>query len=286
MSMNFRAIYSVAKKEFMDNLWNKWILALTAIFIITTIAASYLAGGQAGTASGFGGMEDTVASLLGISSLLVPIIAIMLGYATISGEAESGALHVVLSYPVRRIEVLLGKFLGLSFVLVFSILLGFGIGGIIIVATAGADAVGGFLAFIGITILLGMLYLSLAMLASSFAKKRSTSLGLGVLIFFWGMIYGMIVFGLYLGAGGSIEDILNPTTGIYALPDWIWASIYASPMDMSQMAAMMAFGVTQFFGFNVVAPDFMSLGTLVFAMFLWTIIPLILAYFLFKKRDI
>jgi ABC-type transport system involved in multi-copper enzyme maturation permease subunit len=283
MSINFRAIYSVAKKEFLDNLWNKWILALTAIFIITTIAASYLAGGQAGTVSGFGGMEETVATLMGISSLLVPIIAIMLGYATISGEAESGALHVVLSYPVRRIEVLLGKFLGLSFVLVFSILIGFGIGGIIIVATAGANAAGGFLGFIGITILLGMLYLSLAMLASSFAKKRSTSLGLGVLIFFWGMIYGMIVFGIYLGGGGDFNDLLS---GNISFPDWLWASIYASPMDLSQMAAMMAFGVTQFFGFDMLAPDFMSMGTIVFAMFLWTIIPLILAYFLFKKRDI
>jgi ABC-type transport system involved in multi-copper enzyme maturation permease subunit len=283
MSVSFRVIYSVAKKEFMDNLWNKWILALTAIFIITTIAASYLAGGQTGTASGFGGMEETVASLMGISSLLVPIIAIMLGYATISGEAESGALHVVLSYPVRRIEVLLGKFLGLSFVLVFSILIGFGIGGVIIVATAGADAAGGFLVFIGITILLGMLYLSLAMLASSFAKKRSTSLGLGVLIFFWGMIYGMIVFGIYLGSGGDFNDLIS---GSISFPDWLWASIYASPMDMSQMGAMMAFGITQFFGFDMAAPDFMSMGTIVFAMFLWTIIPLILAYFLFKKRDI
>jgi ABC-type transport system involved in multi-copper enzyme maturation permease subunit len=283
MSVNFRAIYSVAKKEFLDNLWNKWILALTAIFIITTIAASYLAGGQTDTTSGFGGMEETVASLMGISSLLVPIIAIMLGYATISGEAESGALHVVLSYPIRRIEVLLGKFFGLSFVLVFSILIGFGIGGIIIVATAGADAAGGFLAFIGLTILLGMLYLSLAMLASSFAKKRSTSLGLGVLIFFWGMIYGMIVFGIYLGFGGDFTALLS---GTVSFPDWLWASIYASPMDMSQMAAMMAFGITQFFGFDMVAPGFMSLGTLVLAMLLWTYIPLILAYFLFKKRDI
>jgi ABC-type transport system involved in multi-copper enzyme maturation permease subunit len=256
------------------------------VFIITTLASSLLAGGQAGSESGLGGMEETVVTLMTISSMLIPIIAIMLGYATISGEAESGALHVVLSYPIRRIEVLLGKFLGLSFVLIFSILIGFGLGGIVIAGTAGADAIGGFLAFIGVTILLGMLYLSLAMMASAFAKKRSTSLGLGVLIFFWGMIYGMIVFGIYLGAGGSFEELLNPTTGEYFLPDWLWASVYASPMDMSQMAAMFAFGVSQFFGFNIQAPGFVNLGTIVLAMLLWTFIPLVISYYLFKRRDI
>jgi ABC-type transport system involved in multi-copper enzyme maturation permease subunit len=259
MNINFRAIYSVSKKEFSDNLRNKWILALTAIFIITTLASSYLAGGQASAESGFGGMEETVITLLSISSLLIPIIAIMLGYATISGEAESGALHVVLSYPVRRIEVLMGKFLGLSFVLIFSILVGFGLGGIVIAATAGADAIGGFLAFIGVTILLGMLYLSLAIMASSFAN---------------------------LGTGGDFNDLLNPASGNVGFPDWLWASVYASPMDMSQMAAMFAFGVSQFFGFNFAAPDFLNIGTIILAMFLWTLIPLLLAYFLFKKRDI
>lgn len=123
--VNFRAIYSIAKKEFAANIRNKWILALTIIFIVLTVATSYFAGAKAQENS-LGGMKETVDVLLSISTTLIPIIAIMLGYSTISGECESGSLGIVLAYPVKRIEVLLGKFIGLGFVLIVSIVMGFG----------------------------------------------------------------------------------------------------------------------------------------------------------------
>ncbi len=137
--INPKSIYTIAKKEYMDNIRNKWIIAMVIIFLLLTILSSYLAGGQAGGEEALGGMEDTVVTLLSISSLLIPIIAIMLGYATISGEAESGSLSIVLSYPIKRVEVLIGKLLGLGSVLIFSIVLGFGVGGLIIAATDGVS---------------------------------------------------------------------------------------------------------------------------------------------------
>lgn len=109
VKLNPLTVYAIAKKEFTDHIRNRWIIALTVIFVILTVSASYLAGGKAGSPEVFGGMEDTVVTLVGISTLLIPLIAIMLGYATISGEAESGALAIVLAYPVGRGEVLLGK---------------------------------------------------------------------------------------------------------------------------------------------------------------------------------
>ncbi|MCK5548561.1 MAG: ABC transporter permease subunit, partial [Thermoplasmata archaeon] len=229
-----KSVYSVAKKEFADNLRNKWIILLIVIFVMLTLASSYLAGGQTG-GEGLGGMEETVVALLAISSLLIPLIAIMLGYATISGEAESGALTVVLAYPVRRSEVLLGKFLGLGSVIAVTVFVGFGVGGVIIAASVGGGTWMNYLVFIVITILLGLIYLSLSMFFSTIAKKRSTSLGFAVLIFFWGMIYGMIVFGIYLGGGGDFARLM---TGQEAFPEWIWWSMFLSPMDMSQMASM------------------------------------------------
>ncbi|MFQ5910855.1 MAG: ABC transporter permease [Thermoplasmata archaeon] len=278
-----RAIYSVAKKEFADNVRNKWIVALTAIFAVLTIAASYLAGGQAGGDSVFGGMEETVVTLLSISALLIPLIAIMLGYATISGESQSGSLAVILAHPIKRVEVLVGKLIGLSSVLVVSTVLGFGAGGIVIAATVGAESAVAYLVFIGLTILLGILYLSVAMLFSAISAKRATSLGAGVLLFFWSMIYGIVVFGVYLASGGDYMDLL---LGNATLPDWFWASVVLSPMDMSQMAVMLAFDITQLFGFDVRAPSFITLGLLVMVQILWIEISLVLAYFFFRKRDI
>jgi len=281
--INFKSIYSVAKKEFMDNLRNKWIIAMIIIFLLLTILSSYLAGGQSGGEEALGEMGDTVVTLLSISSLLIPIIAIMLGYATISGEAESGSLSIVLSYPIKRIEVLLGKLLGLGSVLIFSIILGFGVGGIIIAATVGASEGIAFLMFIFLTVILGFVYLSLSICISSYCKKRVTSIAGGVMIFFWAMIYGMIIFGILLASGISLEQFMTPG---FVYPDWLFNSVFLSPGDMYQMSVMEGFGISQAFGFEIEAPEYMSLGLLVLVQFIWLIIPMILAYRFFKRRDI
>jgi ABC-type transport system involved in multi-copper enzyme maturation permease subunit len=231
----------------------------------------------------FGSMENTVAVILGISTILIPIIAIMLGYSTIAGEAENRSLYVVLSYPVKRSEVLLGKFIGLGFVIVVSCIIGFGAGGLIVATTVGTAQGAGYLVFIGLTILVGLLYLALTIMASAFCKRKVTALASGIIIFFWSMIYGMIIFGIYLGTGGSMEDLL---TGQGGFPDWLWKSIVFSPGDMYQFSVMRAFGITQMFGASIDAPDYMSLELLVGTMLLWTIIPMILAYIFFKRRDI
>jgi ABC-type transport system involved in multi-copper enzyme maturation permease subunit len=233
--------------------------------------------------SALGNMEETVLILISFSSILIPIIAIMLGYATISGETESGALHVVLAYPVRRSEVLLGKFFGLGLVIVAATILGFGLGGIVIAAIAGAVAIGGYLAFIGLTILLGLLFLSMAILFSAICKRRSTSIAAGVLLFFWGMIIGMIIFGLYYATGGTIEDLFS---GTGSFPDWIWAMMFLSPMDMTQMATMQSFGLSNVMGFELVAPGFVTVASIVLVQVAWMLIALTLAYYFFKKRDI
>ena len=99
----------------------------TAILLLMTIASSIAAGGGE-----IGEMEATVTTLITLSSLFLPIIGIMLGYGAITGEVESGALSIVLSYPVKRIDVILGKFLGLSCVIFASVLSSFGTAGIVI----------------------------------------------------------------------------------------------------------------------------------------------------------
>ena len=202
--MNPKKILAVAKKEFTDNVRNRWLLVLTAIFLVMTVASSIVAGGGE-----MGEMDLTVTTLLTLSSMLIPVIAIMLGYGTIAGEAESGALSVVLAYPVRRTEVLLGKFIGLSSVITASVVGGFGIAGIIIsLATKGGEW-RGYIIFMLLTILLGVLYISLSMCFSAILKRKSTALGGGILVFFWGMIIGTIWIGIYLSAGGSLTELYS-----------------------------------------------------------------------------
>jgi len=285
--INPKTIFTISKKELLDNIRNRWIILLTVIFIILIITFSYVAGG--GREDLFGDMEASVTTMMAISSLLIPLIAIILGFSTISGEAESGALYVVLSYPVRRIEVLLGKLLGLGSVIIISILLGFGFGGIVIALTTGSSSWTGYIGFIFLSIFLGFIYLSLAMCISSYCKRRITSIGGGIVLFFWSLIYGTVMMAVLFASGQPINSILTGD-----LPEWFINSAVFSPSDMHQTAVYRAFGqsaVTFDAGggggiTSIPIPEFLNLGNLLIAHFIWFIIPLVLAYFLFKRRDI
>jgi ABC-type transport system involved in multi-copper enzyme maturation permease subunit len=168
-------------------------------------------------------------------------------------------------------------------VLFFSIVIGFGMGGIVIAITVGVAESLGYFTFIILTVILGLIYLSLSICISSLCKKRVTSIAGGVIVFFWAMIYGMIIFGILLATGVSLDDFLTPG---FAYPDWLFQAIFFSPGDMYQMSVMQAFGLSQAFGFSIEAPEFMSLGLLLFAQIIWLLIPIILAYRFLKKRDI
>jgi len=281
VGFNIKSMYTIAKKEFMDNIRNKWIIVLTILFVILIVIFSYVEG--AAGADIFGGMEASALGLLAVSSILIPLIAIILGFSTISGEAESGSLYVVLSYPVRRIEVLLGKFLGLGFVIIVSIFIGFGFGGVMITLTTSGESWSGFIGFILLSIFLGWIFLSLSICVSSFCKRRITSIGGGIVLWFWGMIYGTVMIAILYGAGHTIEDFMTGN-----VPDWFFKSVIFSPPDLHQTSVMRAFGISSFeqFGFSVTIPDFLDLGILLMAQIIWFLVPLFLAYFFFKRRDI
>ena len=185
--INPKTIYTIAKKEFMDNIRSKWIILISIIFIILTIVSAYVAGGTSNEL--FGAMEATVVSLMSIYTLIIPLIAILLGFSTIAGEAEAGSLSVVLSYPVKRVEVLIGKFLGLGSVLAVTPIIGFGISGMIIAAVIGAEEGLSFLAFIALAIVLGLIYLSLIIFISALCRTRVRAIAGGVALFFYAMIY-------------------------------------------------------------------------------------------------
>jgi ABC-type transport system involved in multi-copper enzyme maturation permease subunit len=279
--INFKTIYTIAKKEFLDNIRNKWIIVISLIFIILTILSAYVAGGSSDEV--FGGMEATVASLMGIYTLLIPLIAILLGFSTIAGEAETGALSVVLSYPVSRVEVLLGKFLGLGSVLAVTPIIGFGISGVIIAAIIGIEEGLAFLAFISLAIILGLMYLSLIICISALCRTRARAIAGGVILFFWAMIYGIIILAIYQGTGGDVQKLFS---GQATYPDWLWGSVVFSPGDINQMAVLRVFNLKQMMGVQFDAPDWMNIPFLVFVQLVWIIIPLILGYFIFKRRDI
>lgn len=277
--MEVKTIYSIAKKEFLDNYRNKWIIAVSAIFLILTLVISYFStlGGV-----GWKDLDVTIGGMMSLVHVLIPIIALMLSYATIVGEREKGSLSLLLSYPVKREEVIIGKFFGLSSVLAFATLIGFGISGIIIGINVKDVKWGDYGIFILSSILLGIVYISLAMFFSCLLKKRSTAIGAAIFIWFlFVMIWGIILVGI-LVANFGFDKIGQED---WMAPNWYYIANIINPLSAFSLLVSLNVGPVQA-GIAGKIPSFYTTGTALLILFLWIIIPLITALFVFNKKDI
>jgi len=113
--------YTVSKKEFKDAIRSKglWILGafFTLVFVLPVARVWW-----ANAAEGEGqlaqlvqeqGMQALLSQVyLNRVTILLPIIAIFVGYAAISKERTSGSLKLLLSLPNTRRDVLIGKVVG------------------------------------------------------------------------------------------------------------------------------------------------------------------------------
>ncbi len=269
-----REIGAVAKKEILDNIRSKWVVVLSFIFALLTVVVSYF--GSLG--SDWQSLDLTIAGMMSLVEFLVSIIGLMLGYAAINGEMESGELLGVLALPLKRLELLLGKFFGLGVVLSSSVLIGFGIGGLIIALNvSGSVDWLMFLGFIGSSVLYGLVFLALALLWSVVLRRRSASMGLSVFTwFFFTMIWGIIVLGILMG------EMLSSSS--FQMPDWYFVVNLLNPMQV--YVSLVSLVVPGAAAQSSVVPEWYSSGLLVVVLVVWIVGCLSLAIWRFNRRDV
>ncbi len=281
------AVYALGKKEFLDSVRNRWIIALAAIFLILTLTVSYLGGAAEGGGVGFQGLFETVAGMTFISQILIPILGLMLSYAAVVGEKERGSMLLLMSMPITRNETILGKFLGLGAVMLAAVLSGLGIGGIVIMAFAGTEGWENFLVFLLGAIIFALAFLGVGLLLSSITKRRSLAMGLAVFLwFFFAFIFNIILVGVFIGTGGSFHTTPGQA---FVLPDWIYVAQLTNPVAAFSSFAARAFDLSMGFegiGFPAELPGFVSIGTTGLSMALWALVPLGLAAWRFRRQDL
>jgi len=279
--MQTNVIFSIAKKEIMDNIRNKWIILVSVMFAVLTIAVSYFGSLQS---QGWQDLGLTISGMESLVTLLVPIIALMLAYATIIGEIERGSMNSLLSLSVTRFEIVVGKFLGLGSVLCFTILVGFGAAGLLIAANVPNVNYVDYGIFLGATMLLGLVFLSVALCFSTIFNKRSTAMGGAIFLWFLFNIILPIVFLGLLVASVDFNQIVEELTVV--APGWYHilnlfnpSSVYSSILDIAISPASSIPSMTP-------APSWYSIGLLVGVLFLWIFIFFIIALWRFQRKDI
>ena len=101
----------VASKEFHDCLRSRWLLFGTALFAILGTAVFFGTAALGGSLD-YQPLSTVMNSLLSLTVFLLPLLALLLSYDAFVGEAESGTLLLMLTYPIERVDWLLGKAAG------------------------------------------------------------------------------------------------------------------------------------------------------------------------------
>jgi Cu-processing system permease protein len=212
-----RPVAVVAAKEFRDRLRNRWVLVAAAVFTAFALVIAYVGAAQQGEV-GLRGIDVTIASLVSLVIYLVPLIALVLGFDSIVGERERGTLDLLLSMPITRLELLLGKYVGLSAALACSTLIGFGVvGGLLSLNMPGAVLIH-YAGFMASAVLLGMAFLSLALMVSVHASDRTRASGMAIALwFFFVLVFDLLALGALVVGGDRLGGdalpylmLLNP----------------------------------------------------------------------------
>ena len=174
--MRLRETSLIAGREVREALRSRWFAAAAASFLLLALALSWLglAGAQR---SGLAGFDRTTAALLNLTLLFVPLVALSLGGLGVAGELEDGSLALLLSHPVTRTEVYVGKYLGMVASMGASIVAGFGAAGLVVGVLTGGGQVRPFLELVGLSLLLAAASLSLGTLISVMARSRARAVG-------------------------------------------------------------------------------------------------------------
>ncbi|HET8747567.1 MAG TPA: ABC transporter permease [Ramlibacter sp.] len=201
--MDLRQVACIAQKELRDRLRNRWVLAVALVFTVFALVIAFFGGAQQG-AVGLRSIEFTITSLVSLVIYLLPLIALLLGFDAIVGERERGSLDLLLALPVTRLEVLLGKYLGLAAALTLSTVVGFGLVAVVLARNATRAGLEAYAGFMGSSVLLGLAFLSLAVMLSVLARDRTRASGLAIALwFFFVLVFDLLLLGLLVASGGE-----------------------------------------------------------------------------------
>jgi Cu-processing system permease protein len=273
-------ILLLAAKEVREGLRNRWVLAATGLLAALALTLALLGSAPTGTV-GAGALDVVVISLASLTIFIVPLIALLISHDAIVGEIERGTMTLLLSYPVRRWQVLIGKYLGHIAILAFATCVGYGLAAVALLATGKAIGGGSWTAFTTMTassVLLGAVFVAIGYLVSALVRVRGTAGGIAVGIWLvFVILYDMALLALLVAdqgrlmSGGMLEVLLlfNPTDA-YRLLNLAGSDEIAAASGMA----------------GIVQSAALRPAALLAALAAWIVVPMALAAAVFSRREL
>jgi Cu-processing system permease protein len=213
-----------------------------------------------------------ILSLVNIILLVVPLVSII--FSTIHMYNSSEFTELLLARPLMRKRILTGQFIGLSTAMSIAVLVGLGIP----VLLYSANLTG--LTLLFSAVLLSIIFVSIAMLASVATRDKAKGIGIALLLwFFFTLIYDGIV--LWILFRFNDYPLENPMLLMTAL----------NPVDLTRILLLLEIDLSAFMGYTgALYKDHYgtTTGIIITAaiLFCWIIIPMFFAVRIFSKKDI
>ncbi|MBL8161751.1 MAG: ABC transporter permease subunit [Anaerolineae bacterium] len=274
--IDFTNVVTITRKELRDALRNRWFIVFTIAFAGIALALSAFMQPN-NSALRVASYSRTAASLVNLVLLFVPLIGLTLGAANLAGDRETGALAYLLAQPVSRVEVLLGKYLGLAGALLATLTLGFGVAGVTLALQGSVQDAASYLFTVTLAYLLALAMLSLGFLMSTIAQK--TTAALGGALFLW-------LFLVFIGDLGIMGTAISTQMPIQT----VFFIAAANPLQMFKLASILTmqanlevlgpaglYATDQFGG--------LLLPMLLLGLVVWIVLPLVASITIFARQE-
>ena len=258
----------VALKEFRDCLRSRWLLFGSALFAILSVAVFFGTAAIGGTLQ-YQPLSSVMNSLLSLTVFLLPLLALLLCYDAFVGEAESGTLLLMLTYPLSRLQWLTGKAIGQGGAILLVLAAGFAvlplIQAFLPVPYGMGELLGAMAVLIATGWLLGLVFMLLAYWVSLTVRHKAQALALLLVVWFTAvLLYDLAL--LVISVAGA------DTLGRSALT----ALMLANPASVFRLINQAYLGILSF----DVPPAWLLAGLLV----LWSEVLFVICAALLRSR--
>ena len=262
------AVKLVALKEFRDCLRSRWLLFGSALFAILSVAVFFGTAAIGGTLQ-YQPLSSVTNSLLSLTVFLLPLLALLLCYDAFVGEAESGTLLLMLTYPLSRLQWLTGKAIGQGGAILLVLAAGFAvlplIQAFLPVPYGMGELLGAMAVLIATGWLLGLVFMLVAYWVSLTVRHKAQALALLLVVWFTAvLLYDLAL--LVISVAGA------DTLGRSALT----ALMLANPASVFRLINQAHLGILSF----DVPPAWLLVGLLV----LWSAVLFVICAALLRSR--
>lgn len=252
----------VIKYVIIDILRNKIVLAYTLLLFVISFSVFSLEGNSA----------KGLLSLLNLILFIVPLVSIIFSTIYVYNSAEF--IELLLSQPLKRKNIWLSLFAGLSVSLCVAFFIGTGLPILFYEPTA----TGYMMVIVGC--FLSVIFAGIAMLASVIARDKAKGIGAAILLWLY---FALIFDGLVLFLLFQFAD--------YPLEKPMMAISFLNPIDLSRIIVLLRVDESALMGYTgAVFKNFFGTGagtiTTLCVLLLWVLFPLGISLRKFKRKDL